>query len=78
MFIKIFIFNMLVQPHKFDAKNFPRKAEPISTNMRVVGSVFYYMVKEVVEEYRNHKRDNVVFKPGNWLEIPKEFIVECS
>lgn len=36
------------------------------------------MIKSILEEYRDKNRDTAVYKLGNWLEVKKQFIVECS
>lgn len=63
---------MILQPFKFDANNFPKKEEPLSTNMKLIGSVYYHIVKEVItEQYLNEPRDPNIFKVGNWLSVKK-------
>ena len=62
---------MFLQPFKFDAKNFPKKEEPISTTMKLISSVYYHILKEILDEYRNEDRDTNVYKIGNWLEVKK-------
>ena len=43
--------------------------------MKVISSVYYYILKEILEEYKNEERDTDIYKVGNWLEVKKEFIV---
>ena len=45
VFIKLFVFNMLLQPHKFDEKSFPKRQEPLKANMKIIASVFYLLGK---------------------------------
>lgn len=40
---------MLLQPFKFDNQNFSKKAEPMTTNMKLIGSIYYLLVKEVLD-----------------------------
>ena len=43
------IFNMLLQPHKFDSASFPRNKEPLATNMYIIASVYYRLAKQIIE-----------------------------
>lgn len=36
---------MFLQPSKFDINNFPKKQEPINTNMKLISSIFYHISK---------------------------------
>jgi hypothetical protein len=38
------IFNMLLQPFKFDSINFKKSMEPLMSNMYLISSVFYHIV----------------------------------
>jgi hypothetical protein len=38
---------MLLQPSKFDNKNFPKNQQPLTENMKLVSSIYYLMAKEV-------------------------------
>ena len=45
IFVKVFIFNMFLQPYKFDSVNFPKYKEPLGTNMMIISSVYYHLAK---------------------------------
>ena len=48
VFIKVFIFNLFLQPHKFDEDNFPKHKEPLNSNMSIVSSVYYHLIKDIL------------------------------
>ena len=77
VFVKVLIFNMFLQPYKFDNVNFPKSKVTLQANMYILGSMLYRMVKEVLREYLDVPRDGY-YKLGNWLGVDEEFIVECS
>ena len=35
VFMKMLLFNMLLQPYKFDEESFPKNKEPLTTNIKV-------------------------------------------
>jgi hypothetical protein len=49
VFIKVLIFNFIVQPYKFDEENFSKKKEVLQDNMKIIGSIYYSMLKELVD-----------------------------
>ena len=71
IFMKMLLFNMLLQPHKFDDQAFPKGKEPVSTNLKVIGSVYYHLVKNVIEEFISMERNEEIYKVGNWLKVEK-------
>jgi len=76
VFVKVLIFNMLLQPHKFDSINFPKSKKLLTNNMHIIASTYYRLVKQVLESYLDNFLPSY-FKLGNWLNIKEEFIVEC-
>ena len=46
--MKMLVFNMLLQPHKFDSDNFKRHKEPLAANMYVIASVYYKLAKQIM------------------------------
>jgi hypothetical protein len=76
VFIKVLIFNMLLQPHKFDQVNFPKSKKMLTKNMYIISSTYYKLAKEVLKEYLETNRPQY-FRLGNWLDLKEEFIVEC-
>lgn len=50
VFAKIFIYNMLLQPYKFDSINFKIGQEPLLSNMSIYASIWYELVKSYVYE----------------------------
>ena len=62
---------MFLQPYKFDSENFPKNKQPLQDNMMYIGAIHYHMVKEVLSEYRESKRNKEIFKPGNWLRVSR-------
>jgi len=44
VFIKLLIFNMLLQPYKFDSINFKKGVEPLLSNMFLIACVLYHAV----------------------------------
>lgn len=51
VFVKMLVFNMFLQPQKFDNVNFPKSKKTLTKNMYVIGSVYYKLAKEVLKEY---------------------------
>lgn len=76
VFVKVLIFNMLLQPHKFDSVNFPKKKQPLTNNMFIIASVYYRLAKQVLNQYLDEPRPQL-YKLGNWLSVPEEFIAQC-
>jgi hypothetical protein len=74
--VKVLVFNLLLQPHKFDSVNFPRGKQPLSSNMHIIASVYYRLTKHILRDYLDKHRPSY-FKLGNWLKVKEEFIVEC-
>lgn len=68
VFMKVLIFNMLLQPHKFDNTNFPKSKKQLTKNMYVIASTYYQLVKQVLSEYLNKSRPQY-FRLGNWLNV---------
>lgn len=68
IFVKVLIFNMLLQPHKFDSVNFPKKKQPLSNNMHIIASVFYRLAKHLIQEFLDETRPGYI-KLGNWLNV---------
>lgn len=56
---------MLLQPFKFDNHNFTKKSEPITTNLKLISSIYYLLIKEVLDEYLETKRSKTLYKIGN-------------
>ena len=46
--LKVLIFNMFLQPYKFDPVNFPKNKQPLSNNMHIVASVYYRLAKSIM------------------------------
>ena len=65
------LFNLILQPHKFDNENFEKNKEPLYTNLKIVGSVYYHLIKTVIKDYLERERDPEIFELGNWLRVPK-------
>lgn len=74
--MKVLIFNMLLQPHKFDNINFPKSKRRLTNNMYVIASTYYRLTKQVIESYLDCQKPSYI-KLGNWLDLKEEFIVEC-
>ena len=74
--VKVLVFNMLLQPHKFDPVNFPKGKQPLSNNMHIIASVFYRLASHIIQKYIDQPR-LPFYKLGNWLKVKEEFIVEC-
>jgi len=74
--VKVLIFNMLLQPHKFDHLNFPRDKQPLCNNMHIIASVYYRLASQLLQKYLDKPR-LPFYKLGNWLKVKEEFIVEC-
>lgn len=51
VFLKVLVFNMFLQPHKFDNINFPKRKKVLTKNMIIIGSVYYRLAKQVLSEY---------------------------
>lgn len=51
VFIKVLIFNMFLQPYKFDSINFGKSKKTLINNMIIIGSVYYRLTKDVLREY---------------------------
>ena len=62
------VFNMLLQPRKFDSASFPKGKEPLSTNMYIIASVYYKLAKELINEHLAKKRADY-YKFSNWLKM---------
>jgi hypothetical protein len=76
VFFKVLIFNMLLQPYKFDSINFTKSSEPLLSNMYLIASLLYHIGCEVIEEYLSEEKQEM-YEPNNWLSVKKEFICEC-
>jgi hypothetical protein len=44
IFVKVLVFNMFLQPHKFDNLNFPKHKQPLKNNMYILSSVYYRII----------------------------------
>jgi hypothetical protein len=77
VFVKLLVFNIILQPHKFDSENFPKTNEKLQTNMFVLGSVYYRLVKQVLKGYLSEKRPPY-YRLGNWLSVKEDFLMECA
>ena len=49
VFVKVLIFNMLLQPQKFDPANFPKSKKQLHNTMYILSSIYYRLVKQVLE-----------------------------
>ena len=76
VWVKVLVFNMLLQPHKFDSVNFPHKKQPLTRNMLILGSIYYRLAKQVISDHLAVFRPKH-FKTGNWLKVQEQFVVEC-
>lgn len=76
VFVKVLVFNMLLQPSKFDPLNFPKNKQPLSNNMHIIASLYYRLASNLVHEYLQENRPKF-YALGNWLQVQEEFIVEC-
>jgi len=48
VFVKVLVFNMLLQPHKFDPLNFPKNKPSLTKIMFLVASVYYKLAKIIL------------------------------
>ena len=39
--------------------------------MKLISSVYYYLLKEILDFYKEKERDTNIYKIGNWLEVKK-------
>lgn len=39
--------------------------------MKLISSVYYYLLKEILDFYKEEERDTNIYKIGNWLEVKK-------
>ena len=46
--VKVLVFNLLLQPYKFDSINFPKNKPNLASNMHVIASVYYKLAKQVL------------------------------
>jgi hypothetical protein len=65
--IKVFIFNMILQPHKFDPLNFKKNAQPLYRNMHLFASIYYHISRNAISEYVMERSTENHFQFGNWL-----------
>jgi hypothetical protein len=76
VFVKVLVFNLLLQPHKFDSDNFPKGKHPLGSLMYIIASVFYRLGNQLLQKYLELPRSEY-YALGNWLKVKEEFIVEC-
>ena len=77
LFVKIIIYNLLLQPWKYNPEKYSISNEELYKNFYYISSVFYQLVCESQQNYiKNEKNRAETIKIGNWNEIGKK--IKCS
>lgn len=45
--------------------------------MKMIASIFYMMMKEILEELKSQKRNKDIYQKGNWLKMKPIPNIEC-
>lgn len=72
MFIKILLYNILLQPERIDMQ-VTTKVSPqiIYSNVRLIGNILYEMFIDIQDELL--EKAPLSYKVGNWLQLKNKF-----
>lgn len=72
MFIKILLYNILLQPDRIDMQ-VTTKVNPqiIYSNVRLIGNILYEIFIDIQDEFL--EKAPLTYKVGNWLQLKKKF-----
>ena len=74
-FIKIIIYNLLLQPWKYNPEKYNIKNETLYNNFYYFSSVFYQLICEVQQNFIKQKRPHEI-EVGNWSSSKHK--LKCS
>lgn len=72
MFIKILLYNILLQPERIDMQ-VTTKVSPqiIYSNVRLIGNILYEIFIDIQDELL--EKAPLSYKVGNWLQLKNKF-----
>jgi hypothetical protein len=77
VFIKILLFNILLQPDRIGIQ-VASSVNPsiIYSNLRLIGNILYELFIDVQDQYL--EKAPILYKIGNWLQLKKRFNFKIS